>query len=92
MVWFKRFADPIILAGGRQLLTLRDAADYIVALPKAESDTAYWQIAMQTLIAVAERNGSEKLARIAMLWALNRGKPPPVPAPKKSAKKFRVVR
>jgi hypothetical protein len=38
MVWFKRFVDPIVLPDGRKLLTLRDAAEYITALPKAEHD------------------------------------------------------
>ena len=33
MAWFKRFVDPIILPDGRELLTLRDAAEYIAALP-----------------------------------------------------------
>jgi hypothetical protein len=40
MAWFKRFVDPIILPDGRELLTLRDAAEYITALPKAEHDAA----------------------------------------------------
>ena len=30
------FEDPIPLPDGRQLLTLKDAADYITKLPKAE--------------------------------------------------------
>jgi hypothetical protein len=34
--WRVRFYDPIILPDGRKLLTLRDAAEYITALPKAE--------------------------------------------------------
>jgi hypothetical protein len=50
MAWFKRFVDPIILPDGRELLTLRDAAEYITALPKAEHDTADWQVAMETLL------------------------------------------
>jgi hypothetical protein len=37
MVWFKRFVDPIILPNGRELLTLRDAAEYITTLPKADT-------------------------------------------------------
>ena len=72
MAWFKRFYDPIVLPDGRKLLTLRDAAEYITALPKAEHGAADWQIAMETLLLVAERNGPEKLARIAVMKALNR--------------------
>jgi hypothetical protein len=56
MAWFKRFIDPIILPDGRKLLTLRDAAEYITALPKAEHDAVDWQVAMETLLLVAERN------------------------------------
>jgi hypothetical protein len=72
MAWFKRFYDPIVLADGRKLLTYRDAAEYISALPKAEQDAADWQIAMETLLLVAERNAPERLARIAFMTALNR--------------------
>ena len=72
MVWFKRFVDPIVLPDGRKLLTLRDAAEYITALPSAEHDAADWQIAMETLLLVAERDGPEILARIAVMKALNR--------------------
>ena len=72
MAWFKRFYDPIILPNGRKLLTYRDAAEYITALPKAEQDSADWQIAMETLLLVAERNAPERLARTAFMTALNR--------------------
>jgi hypothetical protein len=75
MAWFTRFVDPIVVPGGRELLTLRDAAEYITALPKAEHDVADWQVAMETLILVAERNGPEVLARIAVMKALNGNKP-----------------
>jgi hypothetical protein len=75
MVWFKRFSDPIMLPDGRKLLTLRDAAEYITALPKAEHDAADWQIAMEVLLLVAERDGPEMLARIAIMKALNRHGP-----------------
>jgi hypothetical protein len=55
--WSARFVDPIILPDERKLLTLRDAAEYITAMPKAEHDAADWQVAMETLRLVAERNG-----------------------------------
>jgi hypothetical protein len=92
MAWFKRFADPIILPDGRELLTLRDAAEYITELPKAEHDAADWQVAMETLLLVAERDGPEMLARIAVMKALNQhGDPTPAPR-SKNAKVFRIVR
>jgi hypothetical protein len=93
MVWFKRFFDPIILPDGRKLLTLRDAAEYITALPKAEHEAADWQVAMEVLLLVAEHNGPEMMARIGVLKALNRHGAKPVPAPRrKAAKAFRIVR
>ena len=93
MAWFKRFVDPIVLPDGRELLTLRDAAEYITALPKAEHEAADWQVAMQTLILVAERDGPEMLARIAVMKALNRHAPKaPAATGQKGAKAFRIVR
>ena len=93
MAWSKRFYDPIILPDGRELLTLRDAAEYITALPKAEHDAADWQVAIETLLLVAERDGPEMLARIAVMKALNRHGAKATPAPRrKSAKIFRIVR
>ena len=64
-----------MLPDGRELLTLRDAAQYITALPKAEHDAADWQVAMEVLLLVAERDGPEMLARIGMMRALNRNGP-----------------
>ena len=93
MVWFKRFVDPIVLPDGRKLLTLRDAAEYITELPKAEHDAADWQVAMETLLLVAERDGPEMLARIAVMKALNRHSATATPAPRrKPSKVFRIVR
>jgi hypothetical protein len=56
-----------VLPNGRKLLTLRDAANYITALQKAEHDAAGWQVAMETLLLVAERDRSEMTARIWMM-------------------------
>jgi hypothetical protein len=56
----------------RKLLTLRDAANYITKLPKAEHAAPRWQAAMEALILVAERNGPTMLARIGFMRGLNR--------------------
>jgi len=69
--WFRRFDDPILLPDGRVLKTLRDAANYITKLPKAEHMAPEWQAAMQALILVA-RGGPTMLARIGVMRALNR--------------------
>src|SRR5882672_416574 len=70
----QEFFDPIILPGRKQpLVTLRDAAQYITKLPKAEHDADEWQAAMEALLPVAEQGGPPMLARIGIMRALNRG-------------------
>jgi len=56
----------------RKLITLKDAGDYIVALPKKEAAATEWQTAMECLIQVAEKNGPTMMARIGVMRALNR--------------------
>ena len=91
-MWFKRFVDPIILPDGGELLTLRAAAEYIAALPKAEQDAANWQLAMETLALVAERGAPEMLARIAVTKALYPHIPNAAAAPRrKLAEVLRIV-
>jgi hypothetical protein len=53
-------------------VTLRDAADYIMKLPKAEQDLEEWQAAVEALLLVVELNSPTMMARIGMLRALNR--------------------
>jgi hypothetical protein len=55
--WDQRFFDPMILSNGRKLVTLRDAAQYITKLPKAEHDTEEWRVAMQALLLIANTIG-----------------------------------
>jgi hypothetical protein len=52
---------------------LRDAADYITKLPKAEQDLEEWQVAVEALLLVVELNGPTMMARIGIMRALNRG-------------------
>lgn len=79
MAWFKRFPSPIVLADGRRLHILQDAIDYIAVLPSAESETSDWRLAMEALTLAAERSGYERLARAAMLQALQSPDPPMPP-------------
>jgi hypothetical protein len=62
--WKCPFEDPIPLPRGRQLVTLKDAADYITRLPKAEHKTPEWQAATEALIMAAENRGPLMHARI----------------------------
>ena len=71
MPWSTSFEDPIILPDGRQLLTLKDAADYITKLPKKESDLPEWQTAIEALM-LCSRGGHTMMARIGVMKALNR--------------------
>jgi hypothetical protein len=45
MGWSRQFEDPILLPNGRELVTLKHAADYIMTLPKAEQKHERWQTA-----------------------------------------------
>jgi hypothetical protein len=67
--WDQRFFDPITLPGRKPLVTLRDAAEYITELPKAEHDVDEWQAAMQALLLVAKQDGPAMFARIGAIQA-----------------------
>jgi hypothetical protein len=60
------------LPRGRPLVTLEDAAAYIMKLPKVEQNLGEWQAAIECLILVAEKNGPTMMARIGVMRALNR--------------------
>jgi hypothetical protein len=70
--WSRKFEEPIPLPKGKPLITLRDAANYITMLPKAEHEAEEWQAAMQALLLVAEQSGPTMFARIGVMRALNR--------------------
>ena len=70
--WSRAFDDPIPLPRGRQLVTLKDAANYIQKLPKAEQNLDECQAAVEALLLVVELDGPTMMARIGMLRALNR--------------------
>ncbi len=69
------------MADGRTLRTLRDAADYIMALPQKTSRLPHWQTAVRELMIAAERGGIIMLARVAMMVAIHHGKPAPERTP-----------
>jgi len=68
--WKRPFEDPIPLPRSCQLVTLQDAAGYIIKLPKSEQDLREWQAATEALIMAAEDRGP--LMRGRVLRALNR--------------------
>jgi hypothetical protein len=71
--WDRTFDDPVSLADGRELVTLRDAAEFVQSLPRAAQKREEWQRAVRILIATAEGRDFLMRARIAMLPAI--GKP-----------------
>jgi hypothetical protein len=52
---------------------LKDAATFIMKLPRAEHSAPEWQVAMEALILLAETGGPTTLARIGVMQGLNRG-------------------
>jgi hypothetical protein len=93
MPWSDRFDDPIPLPNGRELVTLEDAAGYIMKLKKTERDLEHWKLAGSILIQAAEGRDFVLHARIAMLQAIHHGQPEPPREPrKKRAKAYRIVR
>jgi hypothetical protein len=51
--WKRPFDDPIPLPRGRPLVTLKDAAAYIMKLPKAQQQSPEWQAAGEAVIMAA---------------------------------------
>lgn len=94
MAWDTEFEMPIELPGAQPILTFQDAADYIQRLPAEISDRPEWQLAIEQLIEAAEGRTFRMFARIAMLRALNHGKPRPVIPPaakRKHAKVHKII-
>jgi hypothetical protein len=72
---------------------VRDAANYILKLPKAERELREWQTAAKVLMLIGERGGDPMMAHIGMMRALHRDKPKPESAPRrKAAKAYKIVR
>ena len=92
--WSRRFVDPIFVQNRQQpLRTLRDAAQFITTLPKAEQDTPQWQTAAEMLLLVAERGGDPMFARMAMMKALHHRDPHAAMKPRrKRVKTYKTVR
>ena len=55
-----RLRIPSLCPTAGQLLTLKDAADYITKLPKSESDLPEWQTAIEVLL-LCSRGGHADL-------------------------------
>jgi hypothetical protein len=47
MSWSRQFDDPITTPDGLTLRTLRDAGEYMQALPRAKHKQPEWQVAAE---------------------------------------------
>lgn len=92
MTWSREFADPIELTG-KTIRSLRDAAEHIQSLPKADQSKPHWQAAVEHLIKAAESSEAWMLfAWMFMLKALNHGRSTqPKTLRKKGAKAYRII-
>ena len=87
MSWSRAFHVPITTPDGLMLRTLRDAGEYIQALPRGKYKQPEWQIAAEMLLAAVEGSGPLMFAEIAMRKAVNAGKPAPESTPRRKAAK-----
>lgn len=71
MSWDARFDRPIALPSGEMATTLRQAAEHIITLPKAEREKTPWQHAMEILIEAAEGRNPIMFAQIALSRAID---------------------
>jgi hypothetical protein len=77
MPWSRRFDEPIQPPKGKKLVTLKDAAAYILALPKSKQQSPEWQAAGEAVIMAAEDRGPLMHAHVGMMLALHGAKPIP---------------
>jgi hypothetical protein len=73
--WDRPFDQPVPLPSGPPARTLRDAANFITKLPKAEHDSPEWRLAVHMLIEAAEDRGPMLFARMGLLRASSRDTP-----------------
>jgi hypothetical protein len=82
-----------LLADGRKLRTIREAANFVTRLPKAEQLATEWQAVAEVLMLIGKHGGDPMMARIGVMKALHRHMPRSESAPRrKRAKSFRIIR
>jgi hypothetical protein len=76
MPWSRRFDDPIQPPKGKPLVTLKDAATYIMKLPESKQQSPEWQAAGEALLMAAEDRGPLMHAHVGAASASRREYPP----------------
>ena len=84
MTWSRRFDDPIKPPKGKPIVTLKDAAAYIMRLPQDAQISPEWQAAGEAVIMAAEDRGPLMHAHVGMMLALHGAKPIPEYDPSKT--------
>jgi hypothetical protein len=82
--WSKQFGEPIKPPKGRPIVTLKDAAAYILKLSKSAQQSPEWQAAGEAVIRTAEDRGPLMHAHVGMMLALHGAKPIPEARPSKT--------
>jgi hypothetical protein len=77
MAWSRRFDDPVVPPKGKPLLTLKDAAAYLLKMPKAKQQSPEWQAATEAVMMAAEDRGPLMHTCVGMMRALHGAKPIP---------------
>lgn len=54
MPWSSSFLKPVVLADGREIKTLREAGELMVALPKLHQSNGHWQEAARVMMIAVE--------------------------------------
>jgi hypothetical protein len=73
--WSRPFDERIKPPKGRPIVTLKDAAAYIMRLPAAQQQSPEWQAAGEAVIMAAEDRGPLMHAHVGMMLALHGAKP-----------------
>ncbi len=76
MSWCRAFDEPIPPPRGKKLVTLKDAAAYILALPKSKQESPEWQAAGEAVMMAAEDRGPLMHAHVGMMLALHGARSP----------------
>jgi hypothetical protein len=71
----KHWFSPDHMPGRKPLVTLRDAAQHIIELSKAEHELPQWEIAIEWVMLDGEHGGDPMVPRIGMMKALLLHKP-----------------
>ena len=82
MSWSRAFHVPIATPDGLMLRTLRDAGEYIQALPTGKD-----KVAAEMLLEAVEGKGPLMFAEIAMRKAVNAGRPAPESTPRRRGRR-----